>query len=897
MYAILIKFPFSSINDEQYELSLFAARNGAFANAIAGMNADTRCFKYISTDTVSSHVVTTYEGTLVGDVTTEDDSRDDVFAPLVAGKLKFNMMCQTFPTWLMDLCDYYTNVKVVLTAKKGGVSVERWRGYLMANTLNMTVVDDLMACPLVAVDEVGIAKYLKFKENYTSANASPSIIELFDTYWAGNVYSNADTLNFEYLYMLLGIGLRDKLLLARDMRYKDASGNEVNNLLGLTINLERFFIDRDATWEKVFADVCEYLGVSFCIGSIDNAGCDLYILSGPDYKYYEYLTYNFGSLTFYPMEIRAFKDFGNQFKVGADFQLTYKPEEWKGVKVKSTPERPPVHDYLGKDNVKAIAPAAGHGEWCETRIGKKRTSSPSTTIDDYEYRVFQYADIVDKEDQWVPEAKYVTMADCNTATDARAVGIGQGYFPLTDAALGRNRPSGEDTDSMDFALSKWGMIAAKIGTYDTLRQKISANLKNYFVVLNNKWGRLFWDDDAVPTIDDPASKVIATFTPFADDSSIRPNNHSYLSIDFSAMFLNENIGTDIGIVENGAISDDLKGKIQAVFPVTKGTYNWEAGNEVPQGQVLSSWYTGDLNANDHNIVNSYFPYIVARLSIGNYYWNGTTWEYHSTTSGLPTFNLPLIPDSVEKYWVVATGYLHKNVLNYYYVECRPKMGASENVFRIPLDGLSVDGQPLSGKVKLELFGRIPFFNGWKNYPTSDVHYNNILFMLMDDIHIEFTDEAYYADTDLEVVDAVETDPGSTTKKMKEVELGLATPKVDGVYSNCLLYDDGNNWINLQKVNRHGGSDTTPEAIKASEMAAVFDGKQVFAEFSRQFKGFDTDNIYNVGFTVRGLTESLGVFMPLTRKFNWTKGTVRWNLQHVGNGGRSFSNSFNKSYNV
>ena len=896
MYALLIKFPFSSVNDEQYELSLYAARSGAFSNAISAMNNDSRCFKFVSTETVGSNVVTTYEGTLVGDVSSEDDTREDVFEPLVSSKLKLNMMCQTFPTWLMDICNYYTNVKVVLSVKSGAITIERWRGYLMANTLNMTVVDELMACPLVAVDEVGIAKYLKFRENYTSTNASPTLIELFDYYWNSHVTSDASNSRFDDLYDLLGITMRNNLFLARDMRYKDAADNEVYDLLGLTINLEKYFLDRDATWESVFTEVCEYLGVAFCIGSKDNGGNDCYILSGADYTFYEYLTYTFGSSGYTRSESRAFGDFGNQLKVGANFQMTYKPDEWKGVKVTSTPERPPVHTYLDKDNVKAIEPAAGHDQWCETRIGKKRDSSSLTTIDDYEYRVFQYADIVDKEDQWIPENKYVTMEDCKLANDARFVG-GDGYFPMTDSSLGRLRPSGEDTDSMDFALSKWGMIAAKIGAYDTLRQKISPNLKNYFVVLNNKWGRLYWDGDDVPTAYDATPQVIASFMPFADDQSVRPNNHSYLSIDFSAMFLNENIGSDIGIVESNSIEDDLKGKIQAVFPVTKGTYNWEAGNEVPQGQVLTSWYTGDLNANDHNIVNSYFPYIVARLSIGNYYWNGTTWEYHSTTSGLPTFNLPLIPDSVEKYWMVATGYLHKNVLNYYYVECRPKMGASENVFRISLDGLSVDGQPLNGKVKLELFGRIPFFNGWKNYSTSDVRYNNILFMLIDDISIGFTDEAYYADTDMEVVAKVETDPGSTTKKIKEVELGLSTPKVEGVFNNCLLYDDGSNWVNLQHVHRNGGDDTTPEAIKAGEMATVFSGKQEFAEFSRFFKGFDSDNIYNVGFTVRGLTEEIGVFMPVTRKFNWTKSMVRWNLQRVANGGRSFNGAFNKSYNV
>ena len=66
------------------------------------------------------------------------------------------------------------------------------------------------------------------------------------------------------------------------------------------------------------------------------------------------------------------------------------------------------------------------------------------------------------------------------------------------------------------------------------------------------------------------------------------------------------------------------------------------------------------------------------------------------------------------------------------------------------------------------------------------------------------------------------------------------------------------------------------------MASVYGGDQVTVEFSREFAGVNTDNIYNVSFTVSGLTEVSGVLMPLTRKFNWTKGNVRWKLQKVAN---------------
>ena len=862
MYSIKIDFPFSNINDENYVLTLYASRNGAFANAIDAMDADTRCFSKKNTQTIDGNAITSYEGTLVGDVIAEDDDREDVFQPLVASKLKFNLACQQFPTWLMDICDYYTNVKVVLCAKSGMINIERWRGYLMANTLNMTVVNEMMACPLVAVDEVGIAKYLKFKENYSPSDATPSLLSLFGTYWTLN-----HTNNFADLYSLLGLTASGNLFVAHDLQYRDHNGNLVNNILALCVNLERFFLDRDATWGDVFSDICTFIGVAFCIGGTSNGGNDRYILSGTDYWYNKYLIYTFGSSAYTQQSSRLFADLGNQAKVGGDLQCTYKPCEWKGVKVKSTPSRPPIHKYLENDNVKAIPPASGHAEWCETRIGKNRSNL--ITIDEYKYRVFQYAEIVDKEDQWISEAEYVSMENCNLASDARVVGMTDGCFPLTDAALGHLRPQPTDVDSMDFALSKWGMIVAKIGSYETPRQKISANLNNYFVILNNKWGREYWNSDNIVSAVDYTAAVIGTLYPFAGDKSIRPNNESFLSIDFSALFLNENIGSDVRIIENNALQSDLKGKIQSVFPIFDSFHDWSDTNDDFNGSLVES---------SHNAVNSYYPYVIARLSIGNYYWDGSAWVYKTGSVNLPTFNLPLIPTGSPKWYNVSTGYMHGEVDNYYYVECRPRVGTSDNVFRIPLTGLSTSLQPLSGQVKLEIFGRVPFFNGYD--PTiGDTRFNNILMVLISDIEIKFTDEAYYIDgKDIDTVGKTIVDANSTTKKLKEVDINMSSPTIEGVFDNCLVYDDGAKWVNLQKL-IHGGKENTAEEILSKEMAAVMCDQQAFIEFSRNFD-LSSGDIYNVGLTVNGLTEMAGYFAPLTRKFNWTKGFLRWKMQKV-----------------
>lgn len=869
MYRLVIQFPFSSMNDERYMLVLSASRNGAFTAATDAMDTDTRCFKHISTTTVDGDIIKTYEGTLAGQVISSDDDREDVFKRLVSSKLRFNMACQQFPAWLMDLCNYYTNVAVVLYAFQGATKYERWRGYLMANTLNMTVVNDLMACPMVAVDEVGIAKYLKFTDNFPSGEPYLSILELIQK------YRQLHQANFSWIYTALGLTALDTLVVERDLLITDDNGNNVTDILGtLVVNLERYYLDRDATWESVIGDLCEYLGVNYCVGGIGSAGNDMYILSDADYGNTMTVTYNLTTSAMSTSNTRFFADFGNQAKVGADLQLTYKPDEWKGVKVKSKPERPPVHDYLGKDNVKPVEPSAGHGQWCETRIGQKKDS---TKIDDYKYRVFQYTKIVDKEDQWISEAEYIEMEDCHVATAARTVGIADGYFPLTDSALGHLRPTGTDTDSLDFALSKWGMITARLGTYETLRQKVSADLKDYIVILNNFWGRKYWDGDAAVSDSTSSPVMIGKLSPFASDASVRPSNQSFLTIDFSAIFLNENIGDDIrstdqSVTPNTEI-DDFEGLIQAVFPMTESIYNWEAGE--------AARYTGSLTLPDSvHKVYSYYPYIYARLHIGNYFWNGSDWAYYADLADGPWFQLPLIPTgATSKYWMIATGYIHGDVNNYYYTECRPKVGASDNVFRVPLDGLSVHNQPLDGKVELEIGGRIPPFNGFNDLGVEKK--NNIIFCLIYDVEIKFTDESEISGVDIDTIGSNVVDAASKTKKTNEVSLALSTPTVDGVFSNCLLFDGGAKWHNLVAVKKNGGTAMTAEQRLADDMAPVLCGKQIFVEFSRRFAAIASDNIYNVGFTVSNLTETSGTFMPLQRTFDWTKGVVRWKMQKVG----------------
>ena len=120
---LVIKFPFQSVNEEQYILALHTQKSGAITNVLNAMDADTECFKYIEDHIDGKFNVYEYEGTLCGSVKAEDDDREDLFEPLCTSKLKFAIACQQFPTWLMALCDQAQSVSVgclgVMLARNG----------------------------------------------------------------------------------------------------------------------------------------------------------------------------------------------------------------------------------------------------------------------------------------------------------------------------------------------------------------------------------------------------------------------------------------------------------------------------------------------------------------------------------------------------------------------------------------------------------------------------------------------------------------------------------------------------------------------------------------------------------------------------------------------------------
>ena len=164
---------------------------------------------------------------------------------------------------------------------------------------------------------------------------------------------------------------------------------------------------------------------------------------------------------------------------------------------------------------------------------------------------------------------------------------------------------------------------------------------------------------------------------------------------------------------------------------------------------------------------------------------------------------------------------------------------------------------------------------------NDRLYNNILYILINDIEITYTDEAELAGTDIKVEEKTETDPYNEMKELKEVELELSTPKVDGVFANCLLFDGGKVWHNLQGITDSDLNVMTPERYLAEAMAKVYSRPQMWVELEREFEAANYGNVANMDFRVGGLTEApKGIFVPVVRSFDFTKGWVKWKLQEL-----------------
>ena len=878
MEYLVIRFPFSSVNDEQYTLALVV--NGGELREVVDYlsNKERKLFRHIADSTDGSDTIYNYEGTLTGAVKAADDERENIFEPLVCSKLSFNMAVQNFPNWLMDYCDNNRVKAIVYKVEDGPTYCEMWRGYLVAQSLNMTVVNDYLSVALVAVDEVAMAKYINFRESVAAVSSVRwcSLYDLMLIYYILH-YTNglsSASIGFIRSYQILGLTASHKMLWHRNLRILDDDGNDITDLPNtINVNLDRWLTDEEATWEKVFTELFEYLGVTFAVGSFEGiTGNDAYLLSNPvDPGTVTQYIYTFTSGTAEDVEDSQFATFNNPTKVGGNVQLTSEPQQYRKTLVRSVPKRWETHEYLTNEHYKDVGQDSVKHEWGTTQ---NPTDGPYET---FEWHKLKYIEPDDKE------ADYLTIPDCVN---------GEGYLMAMDGDLpyddinscdGKTKPDAFCAGSLDFLTFKEGACCVKLGNGTISGIDEDKMLKAYFIIMNHMWGRMInagnhTMSERMHISDTPWLK----FRPLGLAGGVHPSEKHFLKISMDVMFIRENF--PVGSMKDGdpyqhnwlpaaAYGQPMQPinwyRPPMIMPITDTVFDFETDGGP---------YHGGYNASLNGWTDLHFS---AYIHVGNHYFDGYNWQYITPGNTKPKCivimkNSTTNTDNIDKF-----GTYHLKTANYYYTISNPCIGNisvgddSQNALLSSLNGVSIHGQPVHGQLEMEILGQINFISYFQSVGQS------IPFVLIRDVNITYTDEAEFTGKDIDNKVEQVMDENSKTKETLEKELAMATPSVDGFFNNCLLFDGGKAWHNITSVRRQTYSvATTLEKLRCNDLAVQYSNEQLFVELSTPV-AFD-DNVHNVGFKVYGLTEADGDFMPVKREFDFTRETMRVKLARVNN---------------
>lgn len=869
MNYLIIRFPFSSVNDEQYMLAVCLHNPVTLQPVMDVLNADSQVFTPGLSYTDGSDNIYNYTGTLQGSVQVVDDERDDFYEPIVASKLTFNLACETFPEWLMQYCDM--RWASVILYKDNATNVELWRGYLVAQSLNMTVVRDKLACSMVAVDEIGMAKYMPLNKTLITGMHTlliGVIMEMFHNihYYQGFTLYGINGIGFERYYQLLGLTQSNAMLWHRNMALVNDDGDELDDLPAeMIVNLDRWLNDDKATWHDVFDAVFRYLGVTLCMGGWQGLGAnDAYVLSCPtdggSIKQYQYY---FGSGS---TEITGsqFAELVNPFKIGGDLQVSVEPNRYKSVTVKSEPRRWERHDYLTEAEYKPVDPdKAVRHEWGTTQDA---TNGP---FDTYGWHKLVYIKPTTNEE------KYVTLPDCQD---------GEGYLMARNGILpyddllsceGMGQPTSAVADSLDFITFKEGATCVKIGGGEIGGVDENKHLVPFFLILNHMWSNMWNLTPYTMQSSHIADTPFLTFTPFADNGPTHPSERHYLTLSMRVKFIRENMS--IGAKSDGS-------PLQWLWFASPGpghtmrVLDWQSPailmpceeSEYPDFEDPTSIYTGNVAAWNQ-------IYFTARLRVGDHFWNGSAWVTTPATCDIRLWNTTSEVTEVDKYGIRTI-----ETKNYYYTFGSPYAGntsvdkMTDPKMLVDCRGVSLPNAPLQGQLKLEILGQIRFQN---TIPGAQGVANSVPFILIDNVAIGWTDAAEIMGENIVNERTVFMDYYSETKEEMERELEMASPVVDGFFDNTMVFDGGKVIHNVATVIAQGGSTARqPEQMLATQLAQQYSDGQCFVELSTPIH-YD-DNLHNVGFVVKGLTEVGGTFLPVKRTFDYRMERMRVKLQRV-----------------
>lgn len=817
-----------------------------------------------------------YEGTLVGDVTQRDDSRDNFLDPIISTKLGFSILCRELPTWLCRCAKMVNGVRVILfsmDANNQKPDAVLWRGYLNSNVLNADYVDENVEVSLSAGDELNTAKRMEYPY-FCDPNEAHSTRKLINYV---KDFERQQRSIFINTYSLFGISTiyPRRIYISRNMGwYRDKSRTE-RNLFEYLYLSDYEFHKESTSWYDVFKQICEYLSVTMHLGLAPNTDGkkhydDYFFTSEDDLGTFDRYCYEVSGDTWTLYTTSPFRHYGNATKQMEDFQYSLETSPYTAVSIKSKPKKYDVHEYVTDKNTEKI----GYGflrAWTNLR------GDDDWKVGDYRGGKFHKLYYLENKDD-----EFLELPPCETAYDmtwAMMEGSsGRPYFgteqPIS-AITHLGYPDRTVASSPDFLGYKRGAILAKFGEFRYRDLNEDNALENRLLFLNNVWKNLYWDSTVIPgSVEDRAyRRENAILKPFGVATDAHPNCNHYLKIDFKANFLSENMG-DICATQTstgGVFADEtMKGRPGYVnFPCESTAFDYAAD---------SPWSDSVVKSGASPIIpipsDYLFLYLKCKLRVGDYWWNGSQWVYSpvfTTPDGI-TFDMPIHttdsgPDPSSQMY------------NYYpdtlYVDFKP--GMDELGYWIPIDGLPISGHSFDGKMEFTVMG----FN---KSPNSNV---SLLYISFSDIELSYTSDGEIGGKLNEETE--ETDHFFITNygaNVFEKKIELSTPNIEGHFTNQMLIKDEDSDTYRQVGNRFKyelyGSSGVYITDKAEygvlrKYVAMNDSNYQFVDFTTHL---DSMRRTSPGNTYSGLTLCDGTYATVTREVDFTNDTVKLRLMKL-----------------
>lgn len=779
--SILIEFPISTAQyEKQYKLGIEMDYSVTLEariredSAFVESGSTEGCIKFI--------------GTLNGDTVIQTDGRDSIYDPLVSSKLKFNLVSHNFPSWLMEETDYYTDVRCVL-ALLGPKNewIEQWRGYLWGNTLNSRVVEDYISTPIFALDEIGMAKYLKPYNTIGEYGKSRRLWNYF------SYYKSLNDSYFGKIYTFMEISYSsDKIYWDSKYCLHDTDSVELVDMLDVLYFDSYGYVYQDEendkkTWQDLFKDVCQYLGVTFMVGSHGGPSNDAYLLETADpttqMDNYTRVTHTNDSHTATTSSSTGTWTVINpNEKCNADFNITLEPAKYKGVKVKSEIKRYEAHKFLEDDNLDFY----DETKYVQHRWGIEGDGPTiaSYCVDSPRYHKLYYLKPKTQEERFMN----VKMENITQSNNYNALYlINFGYIQADLNAQNYDYPAAKD--NLSYLLTKMGGAIVKLGEFDQKEETEDNSLENYLILMNNKWLNAGWAEDSIAALDHTAQYALTgnqfesvDLKPFGEHQIRHNNEEHWLKVDYNLICGNENLGELDRLTTTSPYHvQDMRGSEALAMPTTTTDYDYtDEGNAY--GSEVGSYWNGDA-------IQGYPPIIRWEAEQGQYELTERGhWVTTGTTGLTRGYNMQHWPENYDKcvYAISASTDSYGYKFCPYYNQLKPKSGGGKKDMLLNIYQYGGPNAPIDGVLEMKILSPSICFD-WK---SGKIGYLNNIFFLLNDLEFSFTDlaEIKGEPTEYEELDVYDT--LSKTKVMDELQFNLSTPQYAGLFYNCFQFTSG-----------------------------------------------------------------------------------------------------------